>query len=435
MLGSAQGVNIVCSVLRNKLMAIWIGAAGVGLNSILVNATALISNATQLNIRDSAVRDLSVPMSAADLAVKTTVVRRWALSLGILGAIAAVVFAPLLSAMAYNGSVSYSIRFILLAPGIFASSYSAGEFAILQAAGRLKAIASASAAAGLAATAVSLPLIYFFGLASIVYVINIYAFAIAVGAYCVRMRGGIAAPCPDMKELWRQGRGFLMLGATISVSVLLTTLADYIFASFVNSRSGEAALGIFQSGHTLVNSYVGIIFSAISVEFYPRLTHVIGRPSASRAVMTHEMSLIIKLVTPVAIIFVFASDFIVQLLYSSSFDEIVPFVTFAIIGALYRGISLCYAYRILAAGDSKAYIFTETVSVSVGLALNIIAYSQWSYLGLGFSYIVRFAFYTALTAVVCKRRYGLVLPGRLIWLAAGATALILAAIALKSISC
>lgn len=56
MLGSAQGVNIVCSVLRNKLMAIWIGAAGVGLNSILVNATALISNATQLNIRDSAVQ-------------------------------------------------------------------------------------------------------------------------------------------------------------------------------------------------------------------------------------------------------------------------------------------------------------------------------------------------------------------------------------------
>ena len=432
-LGSAQAVNIACSVIRTKLIAIWLGPVGVGLNTILVNGSTLVSTATQLNIRDSAVRDLSLPDSPDRRALKADVVRRWALLLGLLGAAAIIVISPLLSASAYNGSIAYSLHFAALAPAVFFTAYSAGEFAILQAHDRLRAIARSNIEAGIAATAISLPMLYVFRLHAIVPVINIYALAVAA---CVRFRRLRIAPptCrPDRRTLWLEGRGFLGLGLSISVSVLLTTLMNYILAAYINSRGGESALGIYQSGYTLVNSYVGIIFSAIAVEYYPRLTRFIGRHSAACTVMTHEVSLVIRLVTPVAVVFVLLSDFIVRLLYSSSFGEVVPFVTFAIVGALYRGISLCYAYRILAAGDSRAYIFTETASVTVGLSLNIIAYSLWSYTGLGISYIVWDAFYAALTATVCRRRYGIVLPRRLLSLTAAATAVILTAIAIKTL--
>ncbi len=423
-LGSAQAVNIACSVIRTKLIAIWLGPVG-GLNTILVNGSTLVSTATQLNIRDSAVRDLSLPDSPDRRALKADVVRRWALLLGLLGAAAIIVISPLLSASAYNGSIAYSLHFAALAPAVFFTAYSAGEFAILQAHERLRAIARSNIEAGIAATAISLPMLYVFRLHAIVPVINIYALAVAA---CVRFRRLRIAPptCrPDRRTLW--------LGLSISVSVLLTTLMNYILAAYINSRGGESALGIYQSGYTLVNSYVGIIFSAIAVEYYPRLTRFIGRHSAACTVMTHEVSLVIRLVTPVAVVFVLLSDFIVRLLYSSSFGEVMPFVTFAIVGALYRGISLCYAYRILAAGDSRAYIFTETASVTVGLSLNIIAYSLWSYTGLGISYIVWYAFYAALTATVCRRRYGIVLPRRLLSLTAAATAVILTAIAIKTL--
>ena len=83
MLGSAQAVNIACSVIRTKLIAVWLGPVGVGLNTILVNGSTLVSTATQLNIRDSAVRDLSVPAAPGRMALKTAVVRRWALILAL----------------------------------------------------------------------------------------------------------------------------------------------------------------------------------------------------------------------------------------------------------------------------------------------------------------------------------------------------------------
>ncbi len=432
MLGSAQVVNIACSVVRTKLIAVWLGPIGVGLNTILVNGSALVSTTSQLNIRESSVRDLSAPSTADALTLKTAAVRRWALILGLLGALAMIVLSPLLSASAYSGSTEYSLYFAALAPGVFAAAYAAGEFAVMQARGQLGSIARANAAGGVAATLVSLPLLYIFRINAIVAVINIYSIAIALCAFFWRIRPDRKpAKRLDLTTLWSQGRSFLILGLSISASAMLTTLMNYIFSAYVNSRSGETALGIYQSGYTLVNSYVGIIFSAIAVEYYPRLTGLIGRRNMARTIMAHEVSLVVKLITPVALIFISMSDIVARLLYSSDFSEVVPFITFAIIGAVFRGVSLCYAYRILAAGDSRAYIFSETVSVTVGLALNIIAYSSWSYLGLGLSYIAWYIFYTALTAVICRHRYGVILPRRLWVLTAISVAVISAAIALK----
>lgn len=435
LLGSAQAVNIACSVIRNKFMAIWVGPAGVGLNSILVNASTLVSTATQLSMRDSAVRDLSTPMPEAALALKTAAVRRWSLLLGLLGAVAAIMLAPVLSAMAYGGSFDYWHYFALLAPAVFFGAYSAGEMAILQSCDRLKDLARANLISGIIATVISLPLIYRFRLGSIVYVIDIYAASLAATVFFMREPATRAPYTPnlDLRTLWLQGKSFLSVGLVISVSVLLTSFTNYIFSAYINSTGGEAALGTYQSGYTLVNSYVGIIFSAIAVEYYPRLTRFLGRKNMARTVMAHEVALVVKLVTPIAIVFIIFSDFLIRLLYSSSFDAIRPFVNLAVLGALFRGVSLCFAYRILAAGDTKAYLFTESLSVTLGLSLNIAGYHFWSYTGLGVSYILWYLSYVLITAFTCRHRYAVSLPPRIWRPITAATLLITITIAIKFI--
>ena len=110
-------------------------------------------------------------------------------------------------------------------------------------------------------------------------------------------------------------------------------------------------------------------------------------------------------------------------LYSSQFAGVLPYVDYAIIGALFRGVSLCFALRILAEGDGRAYIFTETSSVIVGLVLNILGLHFYSYGGLGFSYVLWYGFYALLTWAVCRRRYGLRLNASFLALLLGAVAL------------
>lgn len=63
--GSVQVVTILCSVIRTKLVALWIGPAGVGLITLYNSTVDLISNTTQLNLRQSAVRDISTEADKA----------------------------------------------------------------------------------------------------------------------------------------------------------------------------------------------------------------------------------------------------------------------------------------------------------------------------------------------------------------------------------
>ena len=51
--GGVQVLNILCSVVRTKLVALWIGPLGVGLFGLFNQALEMINVATNLGVRNS----------------------------------------------------------------------------------------------------------------------------------------------------------------------------------------------------------------------------------------------------------------------------------------------------------------------------------------------------------------------------------------------
>ena len=115
--GGVQVISIICSVIRTKLIAIWIGAAGVGLFGIYNSAIELLNVIFNLGLRDSAVRDIAASKESS-ISKLIIIVRRWALILGIIGAIITVILSPLLSNITFNDNEHYwafmAIAFIIL---------------------------------------------------------------------------------------------------------------------------------------------------------------------------------------------------------------------------------------------------------------------------------------------------------------------------------
>ena len=78
--GGVQVLNILCSIIRTKLVALWIGPLGVGLFGLFNQALEMINIATNLGVRNSSVRDISQAVEQRDstlIARIVTVVRRW----------------------------------------------------------------------------------------------------------------------------------------------------------------------------------------------------------------------------------------------------------------------------------------------------------------------------------------------------------------------
>lgn len=427
--GSVQSVGIVCSIVRAKLIAIAIGSVGVGLFGIFNTVIELMSAATQLNMRQSAVRDIACADEANRRRMAASV-RWWARALGVLGAVAMIAFSPMLSMVSFD-NLDWWWAFALLSVVMFCNSVAGGEQTILQGTGQLRRLAHAVMWGSVAGTALSVPMYFLLGQGSIIPSLIVFG-AASMTSSLLSCRYS-AAQMP-----WRQkmadGKGFLRLGAYLTVTSLVALAASYILKSYLTQRDGLEATGLYQAGYTLMISYVGIVFTAIGMEFYPRLSVVAMRRRMAARVVSHEVALLMCVLAPLVVIFVMADELMVRILYTTDFLQILPMILFGIGGAMFRAIAYCHSFVIVARADGKCFLVVEIASASIGLALNITFYNHWGLAGLGLSYTLWYAIYAVIVIAVCYWRYRLRLSRKSQLIALAAIALAAAAILLRPLA-
>lgn len=401
--GGVQVITILCSIVRTKLVALWIGPAGVGLLALYNSTMEFLSTSTQLNLRQSAVRDLSQAKNDNDRRRLMAVVRTLSFVLGFGGMVLVALFSSVLSLWAFDDTKHW-LAFVILAPMMLFSSIASGEWAIMQGLDKLKALARSSAFAALTATIAAIPLFYFLRLKAIVPVILVFAFANALYAMIFHVRTP-GRRYTSLNHAFAQGRPMLTLGIYLTVSAAVTLLASNIFIVYLNRCYSAETAGLYQAGYTLVNTYVGMIFTAIAMEYYPRLASAAAYSRRCEVIVTHEIKIALWILLPVIVLFIIFKSLIVKILYAPTFDAILPYLSLAIIGVTFRAVSWCMAYVMLARGDGRIYIVTEVASAVFYLALNIPLFRSMGFEGLGIAYIAWFAIYTAICYAIYRFRY------------------------------
>ncbi len=420
-----QSIGILCSIVRAKLISIWIGTAGVGLFATFNSVLELMSTSTQLNIRESAVRDLS-SASGSQVGVTATAVRGWARRLGLLGALAIAVLSPLLSLISF-GDTGMWWGFCLLSVAMLALSVNNGEQAIMQGTSQLTRLAKSTMWGAVIGTIISIPLYYFLGSGSIVPSIIIFSLTSMTASCMLSDTKGATNPSTLNRAI---GKKFLKLGFFLTIPAVAATGASYLFISYLNSAYSESVTGIYQAGYTLVIRYTGIVFTALSMEYFPRISKTAERRNITSTLVSHEMMLILYVLTPLLVVFIAADQLALIILYTDEFKAALPFVTIGCLAMIFRGVSYCMAYVIIARGDGHTYLIIELLSAAIGLALNIYMFSHYSFAGLGLSYVLWYLIYTLMVGAV-YRRYGMKLrPGTRTILILSAM-IIICAIALK----
>lgn len=411
--GGVQGLVLLCGVVRTKLVALWIGAAGVGLFSIYNSAIDLVVTVAMLGIAASAVRDIAAaPEGMKNLMARAAL--RWGWVLGAVGAVAIAAMAPVFSRHSF-GDDSHAWAFIALAAAVMMNSLTSIRSGIMQGLKEYRRMARASMWGTAAGVALSAPLFYFLRVDSIVPAILIFSAAMLVPTAMAMPRLRSDEPLG-----WRQtlslGRGFIILGAYITLSQATSYCVNYLFASWLSTTASVDEVGFYQAGFNLFNRYAGLIFAAIGVEYFPRLSMAADRRRRVEVFVNHESMLILWLILPLTTLFIIAGPLLVRLLYSEAFLPIVPMISAGIIGVTLRGLSWCIAFTILARGDGLLYLVSEVSSALVCLGLNIAGYRLGGLTGLGISYTVWYAVYLAIVAVIYLRRYGLRINRSVWWL-------------------
>lgn len=253
------------------------------------------------------------------------------------------------------GSYDHTLSFMVLAIVLFLGALTSAEQVIMQGTEHLRQLASASLWGTVAGLCISIPMFYFLA--------HRQRDSLDYSLRCGDVCGGDALPRPRHPrsraghdgETLRKGRRFIVLGIYMTSADFISQLVSYIFISWLNVSAGDEAVGFYQAGYTMVSRYVGLVLSAMVMEYYPRLTSAITSAMRVRVYVAHEALMLMLVLLPAAMLFISLAPWVVKLLYSSGFEAVVPFVSIAMVGVIFRGISYCMAYVILAKGDGVTY--------------------------------------------------------------------------------
>lgn len=406
--GIVQIVNIIIAIVRSKILAILIGPAGYGVFGLLNSTIDMVRMATGFGLETSSVKNIAeIPVQETQkLKAKASVVVRLGIITGCLGAVLAIVFSKYLSIWTFKDS-SMGTAIIIIAASVLFQQVANSQIAVMQGMGKLAYLAKTNLYGNLAGLVLTLPVYYYFKVDAIVPAIVLTAaINLAISAIYYKKlntgfeRGGI-------KKTIAEGREILYFGFLLSLSAFLPVLSNYLIQIFISNTSTLATVGIFTIGMAMVNSYVGILFTAMSAEYYPRLATLVKDKIGTASAVNQQAIIAMLAIVPIIIFFQGFSPYIVKILLSPKFIAVIPMLLWAVTAMFFKAVSFSMGYVIIARGDSKVFIKTAIVFNSLYILFCITGFYWGALQGLGIGLLLYYALHLMAMAVITKVRYGI----------------------------
>lgn len=416
-----QFLSALCAIIRAKLIALWIGPLGTGINSALFQTTELATMYFQSGARTAGVRELSQP--SAENKLNAMALKLLCFRGGLILSVLFLLLSPALSLLMF-GNLQDSWMFAVLSPCLWLAAYTVWQSAMLQASGQLARLAKASVYGIISASAISVPMFYLFRTLSIPWVILLFFATTALWTRIYRCREYEGLSKSEIG--WGKGSFFgilwhnplikrlIKLSGALTASSVVAAICTFAFTVFLNRCYSTQSYGIYNAGYVILNTYLGMVFMALAVDFYPRLSRNSQSIRRMQLMITNQTSLLLSVITPGLVIFAFLAGFVINILYSPEYQSATSMVIFGLPGVVLRAVAFCMAYIILAKGDVKTYFLTESISGLLGLGLSIIGFITGSYAGLGIAYTLWFGIYAAIMLTVSRTKYGVSLPRKLL---------------------
>ena len=408
--GSVQLFEIILKLIKQKLIALWLGTFGFGIIGLFNTAINLISSITNLGLQSSAVREIAFAAGKNDeqlLSKTIKAINRWVLVTGIIGALLTIFLSSLISQWLFDSSI-YVVSIILLSSVVLLNGIWNQQQSILQGTRNLKLLVKAGIFGSVASFACSIPLFYFFREDGIHWAIIMAAIASTVVTYLYAKRVKLVKIQQTQKESYVLGLNAVKLGLAMSITGIVANLVEFILKSYISASGGIEDVGLYAAGWSINAQYLGLIFAAMAKDYYPRLSQFSSDNTVTGKLVNEQSEIAILLLAPLIIIMIVFISFFVNLIYSIEFLAATELIKWLLIGSLIKAGSWSLSFIFLAKGDSKTFLFNELVINLFILPLYMLGYNFYGLDGIGYAFTINYILYLLLIAIVAYKKYGII---------------------------
>lgn len=405
--GGVQVFQILIRIIRIKFIAVLLGPAGMGIAGLLGSTTQLISAITNFGLGTSAVKDISSAFASGnkqEVSRKTLIVRRLVWITGLLGAVFTLVASSWLSEITF-GNRDYTFAFVWISVTLLLNQISTGQSVLLRGTRKIKYLATSSIIGSVLGLVLTLPLYYFYGIDGIVPGIILTSIMTLSLSWYFSRKVKLEKTTVSIDSTLSEGKEMLKLGFMLSLSGMITLGVSYIVKIFISRQGGVDQVGIYSAGFSIINSYVGMIFTAMSTDYFPRLAGVASDRKKRNLEINQQTEIALLILAPIVMIFMVFIQWVVILLYTQKFLPIVDMILWAILGILFKAGSWAMGFLFLAKGASKMFFWNELIFNTYFLILNITGYYFFGLKGLGLAFLISYAIYMGQIYYVSNKHY------------------------------
>jgi O-antigen/teichoic acid export membrane protein len=405
--GGVQVFNIIIQIIRSKIIAVLLGPAGMGIAGLFLVATNFIGGLTNFGLGTSGIRDVAEASKTDDLYKINkivTVLRKIVWFTGFLGAIVTMLLSRYLSQLTF-GNDEYTLAFIWLSVTLLFNQLTVGELVVLQGLRKLQYLAKANLLGNFLGLLITVPLYYFYRIDAIVPAIIVTSLVNLFFSRYFSKKLKIRSVELNFRKTFYEGKDMMKLGFFISMSGIITLGVSYAVRIFISNIGGVEEVGLYTAGFAIINTYVGLIFTAMGTDYYPRLAAVSSDNDECTKIINQQAEIALLIISPIILVFLVYIRIFILLIYSTKFITIDLMIYWAALGMIFKTIGWAIGFLILAKGNNKIFFWNELIFNIQMLILNLCGYYFFGLEGLGISFMVSFFIYLIQVYSISKIKY------------------------------
>ena len=202
--------------------------------------------------------------------------------------------------------------------------------------------------------------------------------------------------------------GFFRMSAVLLISGVVTTGAQFFESWLVARRMGLAEAGQFWTAWAISMSYVTLVLGSLGSYYMPSLSRL-ADPEARRLLIRSYLGLSLIAMPVIASLVIVVKPWIIRGMFSPALLPALKVMRWMLIGDFFKGLAWVLAFPMLALNDMKWFFWSE-VGFSFGMAG-----AAWLWLsrrgsieGLGLIFMLLYMVYLLVMVIYIRARHGFV---------------------------
>lgn len=403
--GGLQIYKILLSVIRTKCSALFLGPSGFGIYSLISSTLTSIELVTNCGLGISSVKDIAhVRNDMKEVSKVYLVLNRFVWITGFAATLFCIFGSKYLSISAFGNS-DYTALFVFASVSLLINQLITGQGALLTGLQKYKFIARLNIWSNTLGLIVTIILYWLWEVKAIVPVIVSTSLLNLLFSFYFAKQIQLPKVVLSLRDTWQKGKEMLKMGILISLGGAVSALAGYAIRIFISQMSGIHVVGLFTASFSLVNTYLGMVVSAIDKDYYPRLCSVESDLISFNKTINQQLEILVLLLSPIIVLFAIFSPTVISVFYSDKFQSASNFMVLAALAMAFFVPAKTISMAFLAKGNSKGYFVNQLTFVVYTLVFNMIGFYYGYLFGLGISYLGAYMLYLLQTYLTCRHYY------------------------------